>query len=78
MVMNERDAGAPKPQDLDVLNHLIEMTEARLVDWIDHLNDPVVLEESITEAVRVVMVIDDAFGRLIEERDLLAPSELSV
>ena len=54
------------------------MTEARLVDRIDHLHDPVVYEESITDAMRVLVVIEDALGRLIEERDLLSPSEALV
>ncbi|MHC2017783.1 hypothetical protein [Methylobacterium sp. CM6247] len=74
--MNHQNTGEPKPQGLDVMNRLIEMTEARLVDWIDPLHDPVVYEESISEAVRVVVAIEYALGRLIEERDLLAPSEL--
>ncbi|WP_424753343.1 hypothetical protein [Methylobacterium sp.] len=76
--MNQQNTGEPKPQALDVLNHLIEMTEARLVDRIDHLHDPVVYEESITDAMRVLVVIEDALGRLIEERDLLSPSEALV
>lgn len=73
--MPQQNTGEPKAQELDVLNHLIEMTEARLVDWIDHLHDPVVYEESITEAMRVLEVFQQALGRLTDERDLLLPSE---
>lgn len=76
--MNQQNTGEPKPRALDVLNHLIKMTEARLVDRIDRLNDPAVYEESITEAVRVLVVYQQALGRLTDERDLLSPLEALV
>lgn len=63
---------------LDVLNHLIEITELRLLNRLDHLQNLAVHEASIIEAMRVIVIVESALCRLIDERDLLAASEPTV
>lgn len=76
--MNKQNMAEPEPELLDVLDHFIEMTTTRLVHWIDHLQELVAHGACIIEAMRVIVIVESALSRLIDERDLLSPSELSV
>ncbi|MHC2087427.1 hypothetical protein [Methylobacterium sp. CM6244] len=73
--MNEQSTGETEPQTLDVLDRLIEMTTARLVHWIDRLQNLVAHGTCTIEAMRVIMIMQSALSRLLNERDLLSPSE---
>ncbi|MBO1023015.1 hypothetical protein IPV08_23960 [Methylobacterium sp. SD274] len=73
--MNEQSTGETEPQTLAVLDRLIETTTARLVHWIDRLQNLAVRGACTIEAMRVIVIVESALSRLIEERDLLSPSE---
>lgn len=76
--MDEQGMDEPELQTLDLLNRLIEMTTVRLVHWIDRLQDLVARGDCTIEAMRVIVIVESALSRLIEERRLLAPAEPSV
>lgn len=75
--MNGQNMAEPEPELLDVLDHFIETTTAQLVHWIDRLHDLVVDKGCTLEAMRIIVIVERALSRLIDERDLLSPSELS-
>jgi hypothetical protein len=74
--MNGQNMGEVETQTLDVMDQLIEITTAQFVHWIDRLHDLAAQESCIIEPMRVIMIIESALSSLIEERDLLALSEL--
>lgn len=62
-----------KTNALDSLDHLIGEAEERHINQIDRLRGLVARGENITEAIRVLVEIEDELVRLNDERLSLTP-----
>lgn len=64
--MNREDMRRAKLQMLDLLDERIEMTEARHVEQVACLRGLIARGESVTEAMRVLVEIEDELVALNE------------